>query len=90
MVPFKNHPDTGMPLKGLKIPNWSSLVSEIVDLTNKLPYLNFVAWDILLTDDGYCVIEGNASSGCGLFQVEHGVRNSKLGEIYRSYGIIRD
>lgn len=88
MVPFEKHPDTGELLRGKKIPDWESLVSEIVELTNKLPYLNFIAWDILLTDDGYTIIEGNASSGCGLFQVEHGVRNSKLGDIYRSYDII--
>ncbi len=90
MVPFESHPDTGEPFVGKVIPNWHQLVTEIVDLTNKLPYLNFVAWDILLTNDGYSIIEGNASSGCGLFQVEHGIRNSKLGDIYRSYGIIRD
>ncbi len=88
MVPFKCHPDTGAQFTGKRIPGWESLVSEIVNLTNALPYLNFVAWDILLTDDGYSIIEGNASSGCGLFQVEHGVRNSKLGDIYRSYNII--
>lgn len=88
MVPFKEHPDTGEPFVGKKIPEWESLISQVVALTNKLPYLNFVAWDILLTDDGFTIIEGNASSGCGLFQVEHGVRNSKLGDIYRSYDII--
>lgn len=90
MVPFDKHPDTGEPFVGKVILNWKSLVTEMVDLTNKLPYLNFFAWDILLTDNGYTIIEGNASSGCGLFQVEKGVRNSKLGDIYRSYGIIRN
>ena len=45
--------------------------------------------NVLLTDDGFCIIEGNASSGCGIFQMEHGVRNSELGDIYRSYGVIK-
>ncbi len=88
MVPFDSHPDTGEPFVGKRIPRWESIVEEMVNLTNKLPYLNFIAWDILLTDEGYAIIEGNASSGCGLFQVEHGVRNTKLGDIYRSYNII--
>ncbi len=88
-VPYESHPDTGVRFTGRKIPNWENIVKEIVDLTNKLPYLNFVAWDVLLTDDGYSIIEGNASSGTELFQMEHGIRNSLLGEIYKSYGIIK-
>ena len=87
LVPFKCHPDTGEPFVGKRIPNWDKLIEEVVSLTNKLPYLNFVAWDILLTDDGFCVIEGNASSGCALFQMKHGVKNSELGDIYRSYKV---
>lgn len=89
-VPFEKHPDTGEQITGKVIPNWNSIVRQVVDLTNKLPYLNFVAWDILLTDDGFTVIEGNASSGNGMFQMQSGKRKSKIGDIYRSYGIIKD
>ena len=87
-MPFKNHPDTGEPFVGKKIPDWNNLVKQIVDLTNKFPYLNFVAWDILLTEEGFCMIEGNASSGCGIFQMKKGVKDSALGDVLRSYKII--
>ncbi len=88
-VPFNVHPDTGVTFTGKKIPNWDLVVKQVVELTNKIPYLNFVAWDILLTEDGFTVIEGNASSGCGIFQMNHGVRNSNLGDIFRSYGVFK-
>lgn len=88
LIKFECHPDTGNKIKGMKVPNWESLKDEIKILTNKIPYLNFVAWDVLLTENGYCIIEGNASSGCTMFQMNHGIRNSALGDIYRSYGII--
>lgn len=88
MIPFEKHPDSSSQIKGTFIPEWRELVKDVVRLTNQIPYLNFVAWDILLTPEGYCVIEGNASSGCGIFQMEHGIRNSSLGDIYRSYNII--
>lgn len=88
MVLFKNHPDTDEPFVGKKIPDWNNLVKQIVDLTNKFPYLNFVAWDILLTEEGFCMIEGNASSGCGIFQMKKGVKDSALGDVLRSYKII--
>ncbi len=86
-VAYTSHPDSGDAFVGKVIPSWRSIVEQVVDLTNKLPFLNFVAWDILLTDDGFCVIEGNSSSGCGIFQMKRGVRNTKLGDIYRSYNI---
>lgn len=89
MIEFDVHPDTGAQITGKVIPNWNTLKTEIIDLTNRFPYLNFVAWDVLLTEDGFCIIEGNASSGCGMFQMKHGVKNDELGDIYRSYGIIK-
>lgn len=52
-------------------------------------YLNLVAWDVLLTDGGFCLIEGNASSGLMMFQQRHDVRNEEIGDIYRSYGLIK-
>ena len=85
---FASHPDTGCMLEGKIIPDWERLKREITALTNRFPYLNYIAWDILLTEEGFCVIEGNASSGCMMFQVEHGVRNEEIGAIYRSYGVI--
>lgn len=68
-VQYKTHPDTGSQIEGVRIPCWKELVDNIEDLTNQFPYLNFVAWDVLLISEGYCIIEGNASSGCGLFQM---------------------
>ncbi len=88
-IPFDKHPDTGEAFVGKKIPDWKELVNQMVDLTNKIPYLYFVAWDILLTDDGYYIIEGNASSGVGIFQTSGGIRDSKFGDIFRDYGIIK-
>ena len=86
---FDYHPDTGAQIAGKQIPDWDAIKSGVLALTNQFPYLNFVAWDVLLTPEGYCVIEGNASSGCGILQMEHGIRMGELGNIYRSYGVIR-
>ena len=86
---FDTHPDSGAVLTGREIPDWQNLKKEIEDLTNQFPYLNLVAWDVLLTDGGFCLIEGNASSGLMMFQQRHGVRNEEIGDIYRSYGLIK-
>ncbi len=83
------HPDTGVKIAGKVIPNWDDIKQKIVYVTNQFPYINFVAWDVLLTEHGMCIIEGNASAGLMMFQCNGGVRNSDFGDIYRSYGIIK-
>ncbi|MBQ3704982.1 MAG: hypothetical protein II888_00865 [Clostridia bacterium] len=86
---FTKHPDTGAQISGRTIPQWKNIRNEIEKLSNKFPYLSMVGWDVLLTDDGFCVLEGNASAGCTMFQMEHGIRREKIGDIYRSFGIIK-
>lgn len=87
MKKMSSHPDNGNQIEGKIIPNWNQIKNQIEDVTNKFPYLNFVAWDVLLTDEGICIIEGNASSGCGLFQLEHGIKNEEYGDILKSYDV---
>lgn len=89
MKKMSTHPDNNNQIEGKIIPNWNKIKEEIENVTNKFPYLNFVAWDVLLTEEGICIIEGNASSGCGLFQLEHGIKNEEYGDILRSYGVFK-
>jgi len=83
------HPDTGTPIKGVIIPNWSQLKEEVLALANQLPFLNFIAWDILLTKEGMCIIEANTSSGVNIVQIWGGQRQKELGDIYRHYNVIK-
>jgi len=86
---YKVHPDSKKPIEGVTIPNWNNIKKEILELTNKLPYLNFIAWDVLLTDKGMCIIEGNASSGINILQLWGGQRKEKLGDLFRHYKAIK-
>lgn len=83
------HPDTHTPIKGAQIPNWQKIQQDVLDLSNKFPYLSFIAWDILVTDEGFCVIEANTSSGVNIIQLWGGQRNGELGDFYRAHGIIK-
>lgn len=88
-VHMDTHPDTGAQIKGARIPNWRQVERDLVQLAAHLPFVEFVAWDILLTDDGFTVIEANASSGVNIIQIWGGQRQRELGDFYRAHGIIR-
>ena len=89
MNEYEVHPDSKHVIKGVKVPNWEKIKREIINLSNKFPYLNFIAWDVLLTDHGMCVIEANTSSGINILQLWGGQKNKPLGDLFRYYNLIK-
>lgn len=57
---YANHPDTGKPIKGFKIPNWNQIVKTCKEATQAIPDIHFAGWDLCVTKDGQIeIIEGN-------------------------------
>lgn len=83
------HPDSRSPIRGVQVPNWKQLQQEVLELSNRFLYLSFIAWDILVTEEGFAVIEANTSSGVNIIQLWGGQRNGELGDFYRAHGIIK-
>ena len=69
--PFKVHPDSGITIKGFQIPKWDELVQFVDEIMNELPEYGTVAWDLVLTPKGWCIMEGNYS-GDFMFQMTSG------------------
>lgn len=83
------HPDSGNPIKGVKIPGWQEIKAEMLDVCKKIPYMDFIAWDLLVTEEGICVIEANTSSGVNIIQLWGGQKRGELGDFFRHYNVIR-
>lgn len=83
------HPDSGAPIKGQHVPAWDDLKNQMIHLAKKFPFMNFIAWDILLTEKGPCIIEANTSSGVNIIQLWGPQRNGELGDFYRAHGVIK-
>ena len=58
------------------------------DVCRKIPYMDFIAWDLLVTDEGICVIEANTSSGVNIIQLWGGQRQGELGDFFRYYNVL--
>lgn len=58
---FDVHPDTGVPILGFQIPKWKELVETVTELAMKLDTVNYVGWDMVLTEKGWVLMEGNFS-----------------------------
>lgn len=68
---YTHHPDTGLQIKGFQIPKWDELIGFVDELMNEMPDYRCIAWDLVLTPTGWCVMEGNYS-GEFIFQLING------------------
>lgn len=83
------HPDSGAPIKGVVVPGWNDIKEQILDLARHFPFMSFIAWDILVTEDGFSIIEANTSSGVNIIQLWGPQRDGELGDFYRAHGAIK-
>lgn len=57
---FSAHPTTGVTFIGYQIPKWGELIQLAKEVASKLPEsVNYIGWDFALTNDGWCIMEGN-------------------------------
>ncbi len=86
---FEYHPDTKVKIKGVIVPNWEHIKQKVVSVAKIFPYIPFMAWDIVPTEDGFYVLEINASTELTLIQMFGPQRYNKLGEFYRERGVVK-
>ncbi len=53
------HPDTGVEITGTKLPHWEYVTSKLLEVCREMAYIPYVGWDIVITERGFTVIEGN-------------------------------
>ena len=57
---YANHPDTGIPMKGFRVPEWESLVCFAEKAARMFPDVRYAGWDMALSADrGWLVVEVN-------------------------------
>ena len=66
---FDKHPETGAQIKGLIVPKWKEIKEGILNVVEKHPHLIYVGWDVVTTEDGYMILEGNNCSDVNLLQI---------------------
>lgn len=71
LVEIERHPDTGVHLKTLAVPDWQRVRQFTFDAALALPKLRFQQWDIALSNDGPLALEVNlfGTGGCDLTQL---------------------
>lgn len=56
---YLEHPTTGVKFENYQLPNFEDCLSLVAILCKRMPNARYVGWDIAITTNGVCVIEGN-------------------------------
>ena len=67
---FTEHPFSKITFKGFQIPQWNEARKLALDLAMEVPEARFVGWDIVLTDHGFDILEGNIPPGEELTELD--------------------
>lgn len=62
------HPDTEAPING-KVPNWDLVVDRILAISKYMSVTPHLTYDIIVTDDGFRVLEINSHSDISNMQI---------------------
>ncbi len=84
------HPDTGVRLEGMVIPQWEKIKSEILRIAGRLSSIPYIAWDIALLEQGICIIESNSWTELCMLQFDTPLcSNGDIHRFFRHHGITR-
>ena len=70
LIDCKYHPDTGILLEGY-LPHWGLIKEKIVEISRFIPQVIFMGYDLILTEDGFKIIEINSHPGTDYIQSCH-------------------
>jgi|tagenome__1003787_1003787.scaffolds.fasta_scaffold20876231_2 hypothetical protein len=88
-VTLDTHPDTGTDVRGRQVPRWRELTAHLLEIADRLRFLPYVGWDVIVTDDGFLINEGNTQPGLKSLQACRPILTEKrVASFLRHYGVI--
>lgn len=86
---FTVHPDTKSQISGVKIPMWNLIRDKILLVSEKISFLKYIGWDVIPTNEGFVVLEGNNGPDIKLHQVHSPLlRNPSVKKFFQYYKVV--
>jgi len=90
LVWHARHPDTGAAIAGVRVEHWSETVAMLLAIAARFPEAPAVGWDLVVTREGPCVLEGNSPPQVAVWQVHRPLlRDPRTRRFYEAYGVRR-
>lgn len=83
------HPDSGAPIEGVAVPFWEETKQLVLEAANRLSFMEYIGWDIVVSPSGPVILEANVNSGMNVLQV-HGplLRDPRVRRYFEKRGVV--
>lgn len=83
------HIDTGNKIKDVTVPSWTKIRDVVLSILDEIEGFRYIAWDIILTEDGDIkILEANNRSGVLSLQVHKPLMTDpRVKQFYKDHGI---
>src|SRR5262249_4778198 len=83
------HPESGTRIEGVVLPHWNLVKTRMLEICRSLPLLRYVGWDLVLTAEGFKILEGNSLPSVTILQVHAPLlADERVAKFYRSNRIL--
>lgn len=83
------HPDTQVPIDGVAVTGFTEVCNSILQCHASINYIPYIAWDVVIQDNGYILLEGNANTDmAGIQPFEPLLLNERAKDFYRYHGVV--
>jgi hypothetical protein len=85
---YGTHPDTHAKIEGVKVPRWEAVKTKLLEIAGYLPYIPYVGWDVILTEEKFKILEGNPIPGLDIQMHSPLLIDPRVRRFYKRYNII--
>lgn len=90
LVWHNTHPETGAAIEGVVVPGWAGIRDRILGVADQLAFMPYVGWDVIVRDDGVCLLEGNRNSDVNLLQAHRPLLiDPRVRAFFEKFGVTR-
>jgi hypothetical protein len=83
---IEEHPDSGVRVYGTTLPHFDRITATVMKMCSELNFISYIAWDIVITEDSFKVLELNSLTDMYGYQLFGPLLSDKrLLEFYQSY-----
>ncbi|GAB3194118.1 sugar-transfer associated ATP-grasp domain-containing protein [Nesterenkonia suensis] len=83
------HPDSGAQIEGTEVPFWEETKKLVLEGANRLNFMEYIGWDIIISPTGPVILEANVNSGMNVLQV-HGplLKDERVRRYFEKRGVV--
>lgn len=84
---YLKHPVSNVVFVGFQIPYWEETVAMVKSIAGKIDDVRLIGWDVAITPEGPCIVEGNHRSTTAILSAADGIgKYEVIKKIRKQYG----